>query len=258
MAGPEPVVVVTGAASGIGAALVRTYASHGARVALLDRDGEGLERHARAEDFSIPCDVTDAATCARAIEQVAKHYGRIDTLINNAGITHVSAFEETDPEVIRRVMDVNFFGALHCTKAALPHLIETRGRIGVMSSVAGFAPLMRRTGYCASKHALHGLFDTLRAEVRPHGVSVTLVCPSFVRTAIGDHALGGDGGAPRADRGEVGQAMEPDAVAARIHRALERRTRQLVVGRVGIISYWLSRMSPSLYERAMTSSQGGS
>ncbi|MDP6979646.1 MAG: SDR family oxidoreductase [Myxococcota bacterium] len=257
----EPVVVITGAASGIGAALARHYAKAGARLALLDRDLAGVEAldadtlgtaHA---PLPIGCDITSAAACEQAIEQVIKHFGQIDVLINNAGITHVGTFAETDPDVIRRVMDVNFFGALYCTKAALSHLLASQGRIVVMSSVAGFAPLARRTGYAASKHALHGLFDTLRSEVAGQGVSVTMVCPSFVRTSIGANALGVSGGASPADRGEVGQAMEPDEIAALIHRAAERRQRRILIGRVGKLSYWVSRLFPASYERIMLSSQ---
>ncbi|MCP4039243.1 MAG: SDR family oxidoreductase [bacterium] len=261
MAGGEPVVVITGAAAGIGAALARRYARDGAKLALLDRDLAGIEAlgaealGASHAPLAVRCDVTNASTCDQAIEDVVKHFGRIDILINNAGITHVSPFAETDPEVIRRVMDVNFYGALYCTKAALPHLVSSRGRIAVMSSVAGFAPLALRTGYAASKHALHGLFESLRSEIVETGVSITMVCPSFVRTAIGDKALGADGGPREADRSEVGGAMEPDTVAAQIHRAVQRRQRTLLVGRVGKLSYWLSRLLPSVYERIMTASQ---
>ncbi len=252
-----PVVVISGAAGGIGRALAERYARAGAALALLDRDVAGVEAVAQSDlHFAVPplaigCDVTSWEACAEAIEQVCKHFGGIDLLINNAGITHLSPLAETDVDVIRRVMDVNFFGALYCTRAALPHLAASRGRIAVMSSVAGFAPLAHRTGYSASKHALHGLFGSLRTEVASDGISVTMICPSFVRTQIGAHALGGDGGRPGAPRSEVGVAMEPEHVADAIYRAVEKRQRLLVLGTVGKLSYLVTRIWPALYERIM-------
>ncbi len=253
-----PVVVISGAAGGIGRALAERYARAGAALSLLDRDAAGVEAVARSDlhfavsPLAIGCDVTSWEACAQAIEEVCKHFGRIDLLINNAGITHLSPLAETDVDVIRRVMDVNFFGSLYCTCAALPHLVSSRGRIAVMSSVAGFAPLALRSGYSASKHALHGLFESLRTELAGDGVSVTMVCPSFVRTEIGAHALGGDGGRPSTPRSEVGVAMEPEHVADAIYRAVERRQRLLVLGTVGKLSYLAARIWPALYERIMT------
>lgn len=253
----QPVVVISGAAGGIGRALAERYGRAGAALALLDRDVEGVEavarsmRNAPVPPLAIGCDVTSWEACAQAIEEVYKHFGGIDLLINNAGITHLSPLAETDVGVIRRVMDVNFFGSLYCTRAALPHLVSSHGRIAVMSSVAGFAPLAHRTGYSASKHALHGLFESLRTELAGDGVSVTMVCPSFVRTEIGAHALGADGGRPSAPRSEVGAAMEPEYVADAVYRAVEKRQRLLVLGTVGKLSYLVARIWPALYERIM-------
>jgi len=197
------------------------------------------------------CDVTSWDDSRRAMSELVGHFGGIDVLINNAGITHVSPLASTDPAVIRRVMDVNFFGALHCALAALPSLIERRGRIGVMSSVAGFAPLAGRGGYSASKHALHGLFESLRAEHAAAGLSVTLVCPSFVRTEIGNRALGARSGQPPGRRVEMGTPMEPEHVAEAVHHAVERRQRLLVLGSVGKLAYVVTRVWPELYERMM-------
>ena len=181
-------MVITGAAGGIGSALAQRFSAAGARVALLDRDQGGLDRlvlrlgAAGADTIAIPCDVTSLDECSVAVGRVVAAWGGVDVLINNAGITHVSPFVDTDVDVLHRVMDVNFFGAIGMTSVALPSLLERRGQIVVMSSVAGFAPLVLRTGYAASKHALHGCFESLRAELHGTGVGVTLVCPSFVRT----------------------------------------------------------------------------
>lgn len=260
----EPAVVITGAAGGIGRALAERYARDGARLALLDREVEGAEAVARAlrdaggQAWALGCDVGEPGECERAIEEALAQLGGIDLLINNAGITHLGPFSETDPGVIRRVMEINFFGALHCTRAALPGLVERRGRIVVLSSVAGFAPLAGRSGYAASKHALHGLFESLRAELADCGVSVTMVCPSFVRTDIGGHALGADGGAAKVARTEVGIPMEPEHVADVICAAAAARRRLVVIGRVGKLSYWLTRLWPALYERMMLKRVGRS
>jgi short-subunit dehydrogenase len=248
--------VVTGAASGIGAATARALAAEGARVALLDRDTGpliGLASRlgdAGAEVLALECDVTRPVDCDAALGEVRSAWGGIDVLVNNAGITQVGRAIETRTEVVRRVLEVNFFGALHCTRAALPSLLERRGHIVVLSSVAGFAPLATRAAYAASKHALHGFFESLRAEHRADGLGVTLVCPAFVRTAIGDHALGPEGD-ETGSRGGVAAEIEPERVAREILRALRRgRDLVLVPGR-SRAAWWLSHLLPRRYERLM-------
>jgi NADP-dependent 3-hydroxy acid dehydrogenase YdfG len=165
----RPVVVITGGAGGIGRALARRWSREGARLALLDRDKDALEeasaelRASGADVTGIELDVTDFDACNEAMEKVVSACGGIDVLVNNAGAVHRSAFLDTDVEVYRRIMAVNYLGSLHCAKAALPHLLARRGMIVVTSSIAGVAPLYGRTGYAASKHALHGLFEALPA-----------------------------------------------------------------------------------------------
>jgi len=251
-------VVVTGAAGGIGAVLARRFAEEGARVALLDRDEAGARARAAeleaagADALALGCDVTAEEDCRAALAAVSERFGGVDVLVNNAGITHLGLFRDTDVEVLRRVMEVNFFGAVNCTKVALPSLLERRGRIVVLSSVAGFAPLASRTGYSASKHALHGFFESLRAEHRRDGLRVTMVCPSFVDTAIADRALGPDGRtAPREARTGVRGAVPPEQVAEAIFAATGRGRRLLAVPRPARAYYWMTRLAPSLYERLM-------
>ncbi len=256
-AGEHPVVVVTGAAGGIGSALAWRWAREGAHLGLLDVDETGLGVLAAAlagagyDVLAIPCDVTEAAACDAAVRAVMARFGGVDVLVANAGRTHISLFVDTDASVFRRIMDVNFFGALHVTRAALPSLMERRGRIAVLSSVAGFAPLSGRSGYAASKHALHGFFESLRGELSAEGVSVTMVCPSFVRTGIGARALGGAGGPAGQPRTEVGRPLEPDAVAEAVVRAVQARRRLVVLGAVGKVSWWVSRLAPRIYEALM-------
>jgi short-subunit dehydrogenase len=196
--------------------------------------------------------VTSPAACAAALGDVVGAWGGIDVLVNNAGITQVGLVRDTDVEVIQRVLDVNFLGAVHCTRAALPSLLSRRGQVVAMSSVAGFAPLATRAGYAASKHALHGFFGSLRVEHARDGLGVTLVCPSFVRTGIGQRALGVHGELAGEDaRSGVRRQIEPDAAAEAIFRGVERRRPLVLVGAEARLAWWVSRLWPSTYERAM-------
>lgn len=247
-------VVVTGAAGGLGCALALRFAAAGARIVALDRDAavlQGLTFPGGTDAVRIACDVSSEADCLRAMAEARRAFGGVDVLINNAGITHRSAFTRTEPAVIRRVMEVNFFGALHCTHAALEDLVARRGMVIAVSSVAGFAPLIARTGYAASKHALHGFFDSLRTEVEPLGVKVLLVCPSFISTGIEKNALAGDGGPVRHAQSIVGGRSTPEAMAERIFRAAQAERRLLLPDRVSRLSWWVSRLAPRLYARLM-------
>lgn len=254
------VVAVTGGAGGLGAAFCRRFAAAGARVAALDlvrANPQSLahELAARgAESLGLECDVTDPGQCQATMEDIVRRWDGIDVLINNAGITHRSAFTHTSGEVHRRVMEVNYFGSLNCSQAALPHLVARRGQIVVISSVAGFAPLLGRTGYAASKHALHGLFGSLRGELEPLGVGVSIVCPSFADTAIAHSALDGDGQVTHHPQSKVGRPASPEEVAESVFRAAGARRALTVLSPVGRLSWWLTRLAPRIYERIMTRS----
>jgi NAD(P)-dependent dehydrogenase (short-subunit alcohol dehydrogenase family) len=251
------VVVVTGAGSGLGRALAMRFAAAGDRIAALDVDEAAVValreelRGASAECLALRCDVTDPAACRRAIAATVERFGALDVLVNNAGVSHRSPFAATHPDVIRRVMDVNFHGAVHCTHAALPQLVASRGLVVAISSVAGYTPLVARTGYAASKHALHGFFDSLRSEVEPQGVGVSIVCPSFVATGIDRSALGGDGGPLASAKITVGRPLAPAEAAERIYAGLARRERLVLVGRTARQAWWLSRVAPRLYDLVM-------
>jgi NAD(P)-dependent dehydrogenase (short-subunit alcohol dehydrogenase family) len=251
------VVVVSGAGGGLGRALVLRFARAGARVAALDRDTAALadlgHEQALAADrlLTVACDVTDETACRDAIDAVLERWGRLDVLVNNAGISHRSAFESTGTAVLRRVMEVNLFGAIHLTRPALPALRQARGLVIAISSVAGYTPLIARTGYAASKHALHGFFGSLRSELAPSGVGVMLVCPSFIATSIDRNALGPDGGPAGHAQVVVGRRLPADEVAARIVAGAARGRRQLLIGGTAVAAWWLSRLAPALYERIM-------
>lgn len=254
----EKVVVVTGGSGGIGGAIAERFGRAGASVALLDLNPRTLSARASElqsngiEAIGLECDVTDPAACQSAIDAVVDRFGRVDVLVNCAGLTQIGPFSETDLSVYRRVMDVNFFGAIYCTKAALPWLKKTRGLIVVISSVAGFAPLLGRTGYCASKHALHGFFDTLRCELVEDGVGVMISCPSFVDTEFARSGLGPDGQSLKTERSTSGEIVTPQSIAEAIFIGASRRSDLLVHSRTGKIAYWTSRLLPRFYARTMT------
>jgi NAD(P)-dependent dehydrogenase (short-subunit alcohol dehydrogenase family) len=247
-------VVVTGAAGGLGRALCLRFAAAGARIVALDRDAAVLQEltsQLGGNAIGCECDVSREEDCTRAVAEARRAFGGVDVLVNNAGITHRSAFATTRPEVIRRVMEVNFFGALHCTHAALEDLLARHGMVIAVSSVAGFAPLIARTGYAASKHALHGFFDSLRSELHAEGVDVMLVCPSFIASGIDRAALGGDGRQAAAPRRTTGAEATPDEVAARILEAARRCRRLCLPATTSCLAWWLSRIAPRFYERQM-------
>ncbi len=251
------VVLITGAAGGLGQALSLRYAQAGARIGLMDLDKEGTETLAAElaglgfEAMPLAGDITDPEQCSAAVQAVADRWGGLDLLINNAGLTQRSAFCDTSVEVIRKVMDVNFFGALYCTKAALPLLMERRGHVIAVSSVAGLAPLYGRTGYAASKHAMVGLFGSLRAELLEHDVGVTVACPGFIDTEFARRALGGDGSVTSHPRSTVGSAASAEQVAEAIWRAGRRDQALLVLSPTGHVSRLMNAMAPGIYQRLM-------
>jgi NAD(P)-dependent dehydrogenase (short-subunit alcohol dehydrogenase family) len=262
-------VVITGAAGGLGRALVDVFLQAGANVVALDRDAAALDavqnarfpphangapplqQLAAGQLLTAVCDVTQLASCEAAMAQATARFGGIDVLINNAGIAHRSAFADTQVDVVRRVIDVNFFGAVHCTHTAIASLRQRKGLIITISSVAGFAPLIGRTGYAASKHALHGFFDSLRTEVEDDGVDVMIVCPSFIDTGIDRAALGANGQAAANARKTTGQTTQPAEVAIAIWKAARARRKLLLFSPTAKAAWWLSRLWPTRYAAIM-------
>lgn len=248
-------VLITGAAGGLGRALCHRFAAAGARIGALDLQPEplrALQEELELEPGSMAtasADIADDASCRAAVEALRHRLGPVDALINNAGITHLRNFRPAEAAAIRRVMEVNFMGSVHCTSAVLDDLIRQRGMIITLSSIAGLAPLIARSGYCASKHALHGFFNTLRLELRHDGVDVLMVCPSFIRTGIRQGFE--DPASVDGRRQSLGRGASPESVAELILRAAERRKRQITTGTLGHLSTWACRLAPRFYEAMM-------
>jgi short-subunit dehydrogenase len=250
------VVIITGASLGIGAEVARTLARAGARLVLTARDVTRLEsiaaecRAAGAEVEVAAGDVTIEAQCRACVAQAIARFGRIDTLICNAGQAMWARAEEVaDLVVYEQLMRVNYLSAVYCTMAALPHLRASKGRVVAVSSLAGKTGVPMRTGYAAAKAALGGFMDSLRIELMGSGVSVTIVCPGFVGTGARARNLGADG--QLLGRSPVNEAaMMPVAECARqLLGAAERRDRELVMTARARIGMWLKMFAPAFVDR---------
>jgi NAD(P)-dependent dehydrogenase (short-subunit alcohol dehydrogenase family) len=250
-------VVVTGAAGGLGLAFAQRFGRAGSRIAMLDIQAQAVTaaaeqlRDTGVYTLALACDVSDPASVAAAMEQVIEHFGGVDVLINNAGISARDGFAQTRLAVFDRVMAVNFFGPLYGTKAALGSLVRRRGLIITISSLAGFTPLLGRSAYAASKHALHGLFDSLRSELRASGVGILIVCPGFTATGIGTAALDGEGRITRHPQSTAGRPATPEQVAEQVFQAAQKNKRLLVLTAIGRLGRIINKLSPALYEWLM-------
>jgi NAD(P)-dependent dehydrogenase (short-subunit alcohol dehydrogenase family) len=251
------VVVITGAASGIGLAVAHRFGRAGACLGLLDMDKVALEKSEKelskygTKIVTAACDVSIQGQCESAISTIIDHFGGMDVLFNNAGITQRGAFRETQVAVFEKVMAVNFFGSLFCTKAAIESIVSRKGMIIANESIAGVAPLYGRTGYSASKHAMNGLFTSLRSEVRDLGVHVMVVCPGFIQTNLQTRALGGDGKVTTRPQSTIGKQDTPENAADAIFRGAEQEKDLLVLTPIGKLGYWISRIAPAFFERSM-------
>lgn len=255
----QQAVIITGASSGIGEALALRLADEGAWLALAARRADRLEAVADAcrqrggRALPLPTDVTDEAACRALVERTVGEYGRLDMLVNNAGLSVVALFHELhDLQLFRRVMEVNFYGALHCTFHALPHLIAGRSRLVNITSLAGKLAIPHNSGYVASKFALQGLSDCLRLEQAEAGVSVTVICPYWARTEFHEKILDRDGKpkGPPGRRPYTPHTITADQCARVTLEAARRRQREVLLG-PGRAGVWLQALAPSLADRVV-------
>jgi dehydrogenase/reductase SDR family member 7B len=252
------VVWVTGASSGIGAAIAIACAQAGASVVLSARSREGLEAVAQqcgvpsTQLMVLPLDLAQPEAFPEAVAAVLQAFGRIDLLVNNAGISQRSLAMETSLAVDRQLMEVNYFGTLALTKAVLPSMLARRtGHIVVVTSLVGKFGTPLRSGYAASKHALHGYFDSLRAELHDQGIKILLACPGFVRTQISISALTGDGKAQGKMDAATDAGMEPAVFARKLLRAIERDKAEVYIGGKEIRGVYFQRFFPGLLRRVV-------
>jgi NAD(P)-dependent dehydrogenase (short-subunit alcohol dehydrogenase family) len=250
-------IVITGASSGIGRGLAIALAHQGANLALGARNREALAETARlCEDsggkaIAIPTDVTDASACQQLIQRAAETFGQIDSLVNNAGASFVSRFDEvTDLSIFEKIMQVNYLGAVYCTHAALPHLKQSQGLLVAISSLSGKTGVPLRSGYVASKHAMQGFFDTLRIELQGTGVDVLVVSPGFVATDIRQRAFKGDGLAwGQSHRDESQHTMPLDKCIELIVAGMSGRRREVVMTTKGKLITLAKFVAPTLLDR---------
>jgi short-subunit dehydrogenase len=250
-------IVLTGASAGIGRSLALTLAQQGANLVLAARHQAVLEEVADAcitaggKAIAVPTDVTRPEDCQRLVEKTIATFGQIDSLINNAGISMLTAFDQvTDLSIFEQVMRVNYLGAVYCTHFALPYLKARRGLLVAISSLCGKTAVPTRSGYVASKHAMQGFFDTLRIELQGTGVDVLVVSPGFVATDIRQRALGADGKVlGQSPRDESRGNMSVDECVRQIVWAMERRKREHIMTMKGKVIPWAKLLLPGFVDR---------
>lgn len=249
------VVIITGASSGIGEALVRNYTAQGAKVVLAARNIEKLKvlsdeiQTYENQLLCIKTDVSKEEDCKKLIESAVDRFGRIDILINNAGISMRALFEETEISVIKKLMDVNFWGTVYCTKFALPYLLKSKGSVVAVSSIAGYKGLPGRTGYSSSKFAIHGFLEVLRIENMKKGLHVLTACPGFTASNIRNTALAADGSQQGESPRDEGKMMTAEEVAGYIANAIIKRKPSLTLTFQGKLTVWLNKFFPQLVDK---------
>ena len=251
----KKVVIITGASSGIGRACALAFAREGCYIVLAARDiqklGEVADecRRLGAEALAVQTDISIEDECRNLVNMTVDHFQRVDILINNAGMSMRALFEHTAINVLKRLMDVNFWGAVYCTKFALPYLLESKGSVVGISSIAGFKGLPGRTGYSASKFALNGFLETLRIENRKKGLHVLTCAPGFTASNIRNTALKEDGSIQQESPRDEAKMMQPEEVAAHILKAIQKRKPLLILTTQGKLTILLNKFFPNWMDK---------
>jgi short-subunit dehydrogenase len=252
------VVWITGASSGIGEATAYQFAEEGAKLILSARREDELLRVKKQiglpqnQVFILPMDVEKIDEIPQKAQQAINHFGKIDILFNNAGISQRGSVLETDMAVYEKIMNLNFFGVIALTKAVLPAMQQQKsGHIAVTSSISGKLATPMRSGYCASKHALHGFFDALRSEIYQDNISVTLICPGYIRTNISLNAVAADGSKfGKMDENQA-HGMSPDECAKRILDAIAKKKQEVYMGGKEVLGVYLKRFFPMILSKIL-------
>lgn len=251
----KKVVIITGASSGIGLALSREYAEKGFTVVMAARSKDKLEKYAgelsnKTKVLAVTTDVTNQEDCKRLIEKTIEKFGRIDILINNAGISMRALFDDMDLRVMRHLMDVNFWGTVYCTQYALPWLVKSEGTVVGVTSVAGIHGLPARSGYSASKFAMQGFLEALRIENLHKNLHVLIIAPGFTASNVRKSALTADGSPQGKSPRDESNMMSPEKVARKIYKAIRQRRRFIVLTTAGVTVNLVKKIWPAFLDRA--------
>jgi dehydrogenase/reductase SDR family member 7B len=248
------VVIITGATSGIGRGCAEIFGREGARIIFTGRDKGRMEEVKAAlsaqgiEHTGHIMDVSNEAENKRLVEDTIEKYGRIDILINNAGISMRALLEEMNMDVFRKVMDINFYGTVYLTKYALPHIIASRGTIVGISSINGHRGTPARTAYTASKYAMEGFFEALRTEVMKRGIHVLVVSPGFTGSNIRNAALNASGESQGESPRDENKMMTPETVARAILKGIRQKKRDIVLTTQGKLVVFLNKWIPGIMD----------
>lgn len=253
----QKVVWITGASSGIGEALAYTFARQGAKLVLSARREDELKRVASGCKLSadsyliLPFDVSKYDEAETKTTEVLARFGRIDILVNNAGLSHWSKIKDMGMDVLKKIIDTNFLGGAALTKAVLPSMLQNKsGQIVVISSILGKIITHKQAAYNASKHALHGFFDTLRAEYGSEGIKVLIVCPGFVNTNVAKNSLDRNGNPIGRNNKLIENGLDPMDVSENILAAIKNNKQEiLLAGGKEKLGVYMKRFAPLLFSK---------
>ena len=251
----DKVVIITGASSGIGLASARLFGSYGSRVVMAARSYGKLQELAPSVSsdpekvLCVKTDVSKEEDCRNLIDEAVRKFGRIDILVNNAGLSMRAMFKDLDLSVIKSLMDVNFWGTVYCTKFALPYLLQTKGSVVGVISIAGYSALPARTGYSASKYAIRGFLDTVRIEHLKDGLHVMVFAPGYTSSNVRNAALVADGSAQGETPLDEGKLMSAEKCAEYLAKGLYRRKNKMTLTTLGKATVLAHNLFPNLTDR---------
>ena len=249
------VVIITGASSGIGKACALKFGQAGAKLVLAARSEDKLTtfvnelKNNAIDSIGVVTDVSNEEQCKNLIKKALDAYGKIDIMLNNAGISMRALFKDVDLSVLKQVMDINFWGTVYCTKYALDEVIKNKGSVIGISSIAGYKGLPGRTGYSASKFAMHGFLESIRIELLKKNVHVLLACPGFTASNIRNTALNASGGTQGESPMDEGKIMTAEEVAEEILKATIKRKRDLILTSQGKMTVMANKFAPSYVDK---------